>query len=180
MHDHKSPTQDSYIPECTIMQTTTIMHIRNLPPGSRAPTGARSRHQTPCSHWSTLTSPEISHSGAVLPLEHAHVCACAAARTAEMCEYIYIKGLSNPTRKAHSLTQRRSAATSAGVWDSAVHSSHVPRPTQLKPRYAPPTTPPYLMSRAPAGSLTQTHTLRRRVAAVSHVLTMVPASLSSG
>ena len=41
MHDHKSPTQDSYIPECTIMQTTTIMHIRNLPPGSRAPTGAR-------------------------------------------------------------------------------------------------------------------------------------------
>ena len=86
MHDHKSPTQDSHIPECTIMQTTTIMHIRNLPPGSRAPTGARSRHQTPCSHWSMLTSPEISHPGAVLPPEHAHVCACAAARTAEMCE----------------------------------------------------------------------------------------------
>ena len=156
MHDHKSPTQDSYIPECTIMQTTTIMHIRNLPPGSRAPTGARSRHQTPCSHWSTLTS--------------AHVLQPAPPKCVNK------KGLSNPTRKAHSLTQRRSAATSAGVWDSAVHSSHVPRPTQLKPRYAPPTTQPHLMSRAPAGSLTQTHTLRRRVAAVTHVLTMVPAS----
>ena len=131
----------------------------------RAPTGARSRHQKsptrePCSHWSTLTS--------------AHVLQPAPPKCVNK------KGLSNPTRKAHSLTQRRSAATSAGVWDSAVHSSHVPRPTQLKPRYAPPTTQPYLMSRAPAGSLTQTHTLRRRVAAVSHVLTMVPASLSSG
>merc|ERR1712093_674747 len=58
MHDHKSPTQDSCILKCTIMQTN------NDHAHQKSPT------REPCSHWSTLTPSEISHPRAVLPLEH--------------------------------------------------------------------------------------------------------------
>jgi hypothetical protein len=99
---------------------------------------------------------EISHPGAVQTL-HApasrYPCMCFSSNRAPVvCE----KGTWNPTRKAHSLTQRRSASTSAGVWDFMARIARAPRPTQLKPRLYT-TTPPYLMSLCPASSLTQTH-----------------------
>ena len=99
---------------------------------------------------------EISHPGAVQTL-HApasrHPCMCFSSNPAPVvCE----EGTWNPTRKAHSLIQRRSASTSAGVWDFMARIARAPRPTQLKPRLYHPT-PPCLMSLCPASSLTQTH-----------------------
>ena len=98
---------------------------------------------------------EISHPGAVQTL-HApasrHPCMCFSLNRAPVvCE----SGTWNPTRKAHSLTQRRSASTSAGVWDFMARIARAPRPTQLKPRLYH-LTPPFLMSLCPASSLTRT------------------------
>ena len=81
---------------------------------------------------------EISHPGAVQTL-HApasrHPCMCFSSNRAPVvCE----TGTWNPTRKAHSLTQRRSASTSAGVWDFMARIARAPRPTQLKTSVIPP------------------------------------------